>query len=173
MIVSNEQLIEIFKDMLRKQILVAHRIRLKLLYRSSEQNGDKDSLAFHNACDGKGSSITIVKSEYQRIFGAYTNISWGSVTGYKEDSSCFLFSYGNNKLKIHKNSKNNGANAVFHYKDWGPSFGDDDIVIFGANSYCISNRNYKLKANEFVGGSTTDSTNFKYVLYEVYLLEID
>ena len=36
-----------------------------------------ESATFHSKCDGKGPSVTIIKSN-DYIFGAYTDISWHS-----------------------------------------------------------------------------------------------
>ena len=46
----------------------------KLLFRGSEHNFSAQN--FHNLCDNKGATISIVKSEYEQIFGLYTDINW-------------------------------------------------------------------------------------------------
>ena len=56
---------------------------MTLLFRGSK-DGFK-SAAFHKNCDNKGATLTIVKSEYGKIFGAFTYIPWeisgGSLLG--------------------------------------------------------------------------------------------
>ena len=48
----------------------------KLLYRASEN--EYSASQFHKLCDGKGTTITIIESDFGNIFGGYTNIPWAS-----------------------------------------------------------------------------------------------
>ena len=50
--------------------------RIKLIYRASEH--DFTSKSFHNACNGHGPTLTIIKRKYGNIFGGYTSVSWSS-----------------------------------------------------------------------------------------------
>ena len=67
-----------------------------MIYRGT-RNGFK-AKNFHGKCDNIGATLIIIKSEeknggMQRIFGAYTDIQWTSVCGYKAGSgNSFLFS---------------------------------------------------------------------------------
>ena len=54
---------------------------------------------FHQKCDNKGPTITIVKDVRGYVFGGYTSINWKSEGGYASDSKAFLFSV-NKKLKF-------------------------------------------------------------------------
>jgi hypothetical protein len=50
---------------------------LKLLFRGSERENKFDKTKFHDKCDEKGPTITLIKSkEYGNIFGGYTDIPW-------------------------------------------------------------------------------------------------
>ena len=54
-----------------------------LLYR-----GTRDTFTpkgFHNKVDGRGATLTIIKSEYGNVFGGFTNISWSKHGGNKQD----------------------------------------------------------------------------------------
>lgn len=56
----------------------------KLLYRST-RDGFKAS-QFHALVDGKGPTISIVKSTKNFVAGGYTSVSWDSKNGYYSDS---------------------------------------------------------------------------------------
>lgn len=48
---------------------------IKLLYRGSDDGFIASK--FHELCDEKGSTLTIIKSDgYDRIFGGFTDIPW-------------------------------------------------------------------------------------------------
>eukprot|EP01084_Bolivina_argentea_P170614 295644_1 len=176
-IITDATELDIFENMLKKQWNKGKYV-LKLLYRSTEQNGFNDAAAFHKACDGKSKTITIILTDQHHIFGGYTTIPWASPSfpgQYRNDDSAFVFLLRsvNNQPKIYNNKNNNGANAVHADKYWGPRFGYDDILIGGSSkSYCTSNCSYNIQANDFVGGdSKADYVYFRYILYEVYQVE--
>lgn len=75
---------------------VPHR-RFKLLYIGSKDGfGAKEC---HDKIDHKGATSMVINSERNNIFGGYASISWGSNSGYKTDSSAFLFSLLNPKRR--------------------------------------------------------------------------
>jgi TLD len=76
--------------------LVGHIPKFNLLYR-----GTRDTFKagrFHELCDNKGPTISIIKSKCGKVFGGYTSQAWTSVRGYKKDEKSFLFSL-TNKIK--------------------------------------------------------------------------
>lgn len=97
---------------------------LTLLFRASEHKwplADK----FHELCDGKGPTITIVRSEFKKLFGGYASISWSS-NGWSSAPDSFLFSLDNQtKQIIDKNEKI----AIRGNSNYGPSFGGNDLVL--------------------------------------------
>ncbi len=50
---------------------------------------------FHQLCDGKGPTLTIIKATGDFIFGGYTTVNWDQSNSYKEDFNAFLFSVNN------------------------------------------------------------------------------
>lgn len=64
----------------------------KLLYRGSKDGFS--SAIFHSKCDGKGPTLTIIKSkDHGRMFGGFTDIAWGRTGGGKSYMGrSFLFS---------------------------------------------------------------------------------
>lgn len=66
-------------------------ITSELLFRTSV-NGDSAS-TFHQKCDGKGATITFIKTTNGKRIGGFTMIPWTNAGGaYKEDPEAFIFS---------------------------------------------------------------------------------
>ena len=89
-----------------------------------------DPINFHSKCDNIENTIVIIKSEGLRRFGGFTPIPWTSNEGWVDDPSLksFVFSLDNKKIYL----KNGGNISVYHYKDYGPCFGEGyDIGIEG------------------------------------------
>ena len=51
----------------------------KLIYRGSKDGFT--AVVFHSKCDKMGPTLIIIKSEFELIFGGYTDIDWTSENG--------------------------------------------------------------------------------------------
>jgi hypothetical protein len=65
-------------------------LNLNLIHKAS-RDGFKAS-DFHSRCDGKGATVSVIKSEYGKTFGGFTNLSWNSSTGWIPGEGNPLFS---------------------------------------------------------------------------------
>ena len=65
-------------------------MKLKLLY--STAVADFNSMSFHRLCNGKGPTLTVVKSSNGKRFGGYASVSWENRQQYVRDDNAFLFS---------------------------------------------------------------------------------
>ena len=114
----------------------------KLLFRASEHNFKASK--FHQYCDNKYPTITIVKSKnYGNIFGGFTQASWtpshDGDYGYKRDPNAFIFLLRRGK-NIQNTSNTHNSNemipkackvnqtylndcTIFAKHDRGPTFG--------------------------------------------------
>ena len=75
--------------------------KFKLLYRASENN--YSSSKFHELCDGHGPTITIIRSNFDNIFGGYTNVKWKPLQikeSWGADKNAFLFLIRSNDSKV-------------------------------------------------------------------------
>lgn len=84
---------------------------------------------YHELCDNKGATVTIIETEVGLKFGGYRN-HMIDTKGWKKGSDDFVFSLDFNKVyKIEDKSKD----SVFDHIDRGPVFGNDafygDIVF--------------------------------------------
>ena len=104
---------------------------------------------FHSKCDGKGATLTLVRSEEGYVFGGYTAVPWTSAGGTcvrvcvsvcthvcvssvsKPDPHAFLFTLTNKAgLPAYKaKATKQPQYAVYHSSGWLPAFGGPDLVI--------------------------------------------
>ena len=149
--------------------------RNELIFRASENNFKAEK--FHQICDGKSPTLTIIKSNYGKIFGAYTKCKWNSNNNWitDESRSSFIFSVHNSSRHVIKHPKH----AIFSEKNNGPIFGKGyDIYIsnncnVNNNSFCNLGISYSLnnsaksesiESKSYLAGNV----NFKVSEYEVF-----
>ena len=124
------------------------KMEFHLLY-SATRDGDNRK-AFHDRCDNKAPTITIVQTQKNIIFGGYTEAQWDSERCTKKDENTFCFSLTNNK-KYLQNEGNNSS--ILCSKDHGPWFG---ICFFGVgynkDNFCSdSSANYLNELGNYGG----------------------
>ncbi|CAF2140706.1 unnamed protein product [Rotaria magnacalcarata] len=103
-----------------------------LIYRGSRDGFDPN--AFHTRCDNQGSTMTVVRSTNNYLFGGYASVGWTSVYGaYINDPCVFLFTLTNphnippTKYLV---KPDNVVNALQYSNAYGPIFGGCDIALF-------------------------------------------
>jgi len=105
---------------------------MELIYRGTRDG--MTSNVFHNKCDNKGETITLIKNEKGNLFGGYASIPWTSNAGsYFSAPESFLFTLSNiyNTEPTKFPSKNN-KQEVDHNSSYGPIFGGgDDLGVYG------------------------------------------
>ncbi len=139
--------------------------KFELCFRASIHG--KNSQEFHNRCDGKGATITFIKTSDGYRFGGFTSQSWDSSGAYKSnDPTAFLFSVDKQtKIPIQNQSwvtYNNGG--------YGPTFGGGhDIHVNGSMSSGYSYL-YGYKGN-FAPYYLTGQQAFTPVEVETYIVK--
>ncbi|TNV79380.1 hypothetical protein FGO68_gene1790 [Halteria grandinella] len=158
--------------------------QLNLLYRGSEQG--ISPLSFHQHCDKKGATLTLVKSDLGKVFGGYTQVSWRSESRPKavKDNKAFVFSLTHKQRYALKHF--NGP-AVVHSKDFMAVFGREtlrDIFLQRNDGRMANNNTSDFGANyilpkEMVIGSEQSTSHlsgtglmFKIAEIEVYQVVI-
>ncbi|CAF4084936.1 unnamed protein product [Rotaria magnacalcarata] len=103
-----------------------------LIYRGSRDGFDPN--AVHTRCDNQGSTMTVVRSTNNYLFGGYASVGWTSVYGaYINDPCVFLFTLTNphnippTKYLV---KPDNVVNALQYSNAYGPIFGGCDIALF-------------------------------------------
>ena len=101
--------------------------KAKLLFRMTE---DGESFkTFHQKCDNKGSTMTIIETDNHMIFGGYTDLNWDTSNIKKNDKDTFLFSFNHRK----KYPKRNDNYSIYCSDTQGPKFGNGPQIYFDKN----------------------------------------
>ena len=114
----------IMNDSITIQSLMAHlgdQKIMRILWRGSRDGYGADK--FHGRCDNKGKTLTVVQTTNGQVFGAFTDISWTSIKGYKSGSKqSFLFLVLEDKNTAIGKCRDTCC-EVYHYSGLGPGFG--------------------------------------------------
>lgn len=141
-----------------------------MLYKA-KVDGD-NSQTFHDKCDNKGATLTIVKSKKGRRFGGYSSISWDkSKSSYSSDGKTFLFS-----LDTRECYKNDSGYYTYHDNSYGPCFGytnSSGYFDLSISNGCLNNQNNQSYKTYYQMNSTYELTgessyNFQVEDYEVF-----
>jgi hypothetical protein len=108
-----------------------------LLYRATTDGFEASS--FHEKCDGKGNTITIIKTNGNYVFGGFTAAKWSSSRRYTEDTKAFIFSVRRKGISCkYKFMVKNENEAIYGHPNYGPTFGNEDFVIKDKSNINIS-----------------------------------
>ena len=101
------------------------------LYKATDPNVGFTGAKFHSLCDGKGPTLSLIKTVAGHIFGGFTTISWDSSGAYKNDTQSFLFSVDKQtKYPIVKDYQY----AIYCGASYGPTFGGGNDIYVHDNS---------------------------------------
>ncbi|CAH3159381.1 unnamed protein product [Porites evermanni] len=105
----------------------------KLCYRASVDGWR--SRTFHNRCDSKGATVTIVKVR-SYIFGGYNDNSWqGSSWSYQYSTNTFIYSLKNYYgYGYFKNDVSTYKYATYSGYSYGPTFGGGHDIYIADNA---------------------------------------
>ncbi|KAL7482624.1 hypothetical protein ACHAW6_008290 [Cyclotella cf. meneghiniana] len=153
-IIQNAGHSKLLRDWLSKDIYNGYLI---LLYRSS-RDGRCDA-TFHQKCDKKGATITVIETIEGYIIGGYTDLPWTKGTGYgcTDSSKAFLFTISKlddgaaSKLPIAQNYQC----AIYNNPSSGPTFGSGfDLQVKGAYLCLKTGNTYHPALNNLKGNHT-------------------
>ena len=158
------------KKLICDWISVDRKVNMTLLYKAT-RDGDSSS-TFHNKCNGKSPTLTLVKTSNGYRCGGFTSLPWDSFRDYKEDNDAFVFS-----MDTRSKYKSTNSNSIYCHSDYGPTFGDgydlclENKFLTAANSNrCNCPSTYKtVKQSELTGGEY----NFTVKECEVYQISYD
>lgn len=71
-----------------------------LLYRGTEHGMSPD--AYHDRCDFKGPTLTLVHNSFNKVFGGFTMLELDYSVNYKIDRDAFIFSFDKNEKYMSK-----------------------------------------------------------------------
>lgn len=149
-------------------------ITTELLFRTSV-DGD-NAATFHNKCNGKGATITFIKTNDGKRIGGFTEVSWASSNSYKADSKAFIFSLDTSQKFVQWRNFNC---AIYDYSSYGPTFGNGHDIYIGnqckssTSNYCNSNYSYGFYYSYNLINTGSQNTSFQVGDYEVYSVKIN
>ena len=148
-------------------------LQIDLLYTASEN--EFNAHKFHDTCNHKGPTITIIHNEYDYIFGGYIDKSWNKQEQTQNDPNSFLFSIRPN-VKIYElaDDHTDGENAVWSNYAFGPTFGQgNDICVRSEAKASGYSRSYNMKESE-IFGVERDAVKSTFMLkeYEVFSVSV-
>ena len=150
-------------------------ISTKLLYRASEN--DNQCYKFHEICDDKGPTISIISNDFNHVFGGYASQSWRldpTKTHDISDPNVFLYSIRPNmKCVEFKKDAHDTAKTISGWKGYGPTYGEAwDISIFmdlfgEMKGRCTSG------SFEFSAAEMTGATHEQYGYYDFLVADFE
>ncbi|KAI8603757.1 hypothetical protein EDD21DRAFT_14514 [Dissophora ornata] len=153
--------------------------RLILQYRASRDGFDAAN--FHAACDQRGPTLTVVRTDTGVIFGGYNSSSWSSHPSgvYSSSRVNFLFALKNREHPSRENVMFNvigdGNAAAYNKAGFGPTFGigHDLYLASNCNLSCQSSSTMPSSYNGTGASSVAlaGSSNFRVQEYEVFLVQ--
>lgn len=126
-----------------------------LLYKATRDGCTAN--AFHNKCNNRGPTVTILYNINNSVFGGYTSISWRSVGAYHTDESAFLFRlYQNRKwTPVKLPLSGNKNNTIYDHANYGPTFGDGHYLKTFTGNVGSKGTYYRLNGTTNFGHSYT------------------
>ncbi|TNV80431.1 hypothetical protein FGO68_gene8540 [Halteria grandinella] len=128
-----------------------------LLYRGTLHGGLSSD--FHQKCDDKANTLTIVKVSDGKIIGGFTTQTWNSNNGQKQDQNAWLFNI--EAASIFK-IKQGGKDAIYTMAGdtYGVSFGNGGWDLYVASDF-LNNTNNCVKgaSYEYNGSGNLFLTN--------------
>ncbi|KAJ3449576.1 pep-cterm sorting domain-containing protein [Anaeramoeba flamelloides] len=144
---------------------------LKLRY-STDIHGWSNRV-FHNKCDKKGKSLTLIKLKNGSLFGGYADGDWWSPprsgTFFNtQNQNSFIFSLrsknNNRKPLIFKRRLRQGSFELTTNKDYGPIWGGgkgyDLLLNFDEPASCFSALGYSYWSDEILSQQNQSTTNY-------------
>jgi hypothetical protein len=109
----------------------------KLLYKATVDGFGSDQ--FHQKCNNKGETITVVQSLNGNLFGGYAPQSWTSRGGYYFDNRAWIFSLTYSQKMTNTGPSHSNTYSIYDASGYGPTFGGGhDFEIANASN---KNRN--------------------------------
>ena len=130
---------KLFRDWLNNK-----KFKSELLFRKSRDGSKPED--FHNKCDNKGNTITIIETTKGNKFGGYTELQWDKSEKFKKDKSTFIFSLNNKEKYLPRNNND----SIYCSSSYGSVFGCDQADIAWGYNNLNKGQCYKDKTNTFL-----------------------
>ncbi|XP_067680289.1 interferon-induced protein 44-like [Haliotis asinina] len=124
----------------------------ELLYKATRDGCS--NTAFHQKCDNKGPTVTVLYNTSDCVFGGYTSVSWDSAGAYRVDPTAFLFRlYFKGSSSPKRYQTTNGTNAIYGHVNYGPTFGGGHDIHSFNGTVALSGASFPLNGYMTPGNS--------------------
>ena len=122
-----------------------------LLYSFSRDGASAST--FHQLCDNKGPTVTVLYNTSGSIYGGYSEESWSSFGSYNPNVKGFLFRLAFSGKKMYDKFPNQrGIKGVYCHGSYGPTFGASfDLHTFSGTLTLQRNGFYTLNGSTQFG----------------------
>ena len=114
--------------------------------------------AFHQKCDNKGPTVTVLYNQQGSVYGGYTAVIWDQSGQWKNDATAFMFRLQyNKKSAANKFPCKSPQHAIHAASTYGPFFGaGNDLQAFSGT---INNSGGYFALNGNMNGMNTTYDN--------------
>lgn len=152
------------------------KIKFDKLYSASDYKNDKEEtpqgkevVKFHELCDGKENTLTIIKTNLGSVFGGYTEFKWSNDGNFKKDDNSFVFSLNEGSNTWKKYPSNKVDDGISSGKAFGPCFGE--IISIGRRFLSdSSSSNYE--ASSYSGAKFFDENDSYFLVDELEVFQV-
>ena len=131
---------------------------------------------FHNRCNNKGPTITLIKNEKGYIFGGYASIDWTSSGNYKTAPDSFIFTLTNMyNIAPTKFPNSDTTYSIRDDNSRGPCFGvgyDIGILFNSGSNYTNFPKSYQDVLGRGYSIFKGDTDNFNFNLKEIEVFKL-
>ena len=144
-------------------------IKFKLLVRGTRDGFNHE--AFHRNCESKSNTLVLVKTEYEKVCGGFTELNWEGTGTYKEQTKAFLFSIDLKSKFTLKYPQYSIIAGKFSMPTFGG--GSDLLLMNNCNQTKAnySNIGHSYNCGNFTNIDVTGGYNFTVTEYEVFEVE--
>ena len=143
-------------------------IKGQLLYDAKRDGGL--SSVFHQLCDFKGPTLTIIKTSNGKRIGGFTSKDWNKNTNsYISDNKSFLFDLDQNQ----RYNVVNADKAIWSGAEYGPIFGANHDLAIYPNCFVEQKGGYYYKPNNsYYDYSNCSDGNKSQIFFKVEEMEV-
>ncbi|GES83717.1 carbohydrate-binding module family 13 protein [Rhizophagus clarus] len=169
---QHAKLISKWIDRLRTMDELKNLYEFKLIFRGSRDGFSAEK--FHKICDNQSRTVTVIKvKDSNEILGGYNPIKWDSRYSYNcygttRDSFIFSFVDKSNVRDYVLSRVKNEKQAMNYLPHHGPSFGPDDLVIYGGREHSFNNDHSYCKKMSYEKQIRETEEKFSVEEYEVF-----
>jgi hypothetical protein len=128
--------------------------------------------AFHGRCDNRGRTFFVTRTSTGRLFGGFTNLSWGAACGYRKDLTAFLFSLTNSYKHAQTGAYSGSGLSIYDCSSYGPTFGGGNDFSTDLKDTAYANLGYTYACRVGAYGSADCRNDFAGA-YQPALVELE